>query len=830
MVMGLVAAGLMIPAVGATGTMAKSGVALFDSLPSEFTANPLAQQSRILDAKGNVLATPAEENRIVVPLSKIDPMMQKAQVAIEDSRFFEHGGMDLRGLSRALISNIRGGDVQGASTLTQQYVKTSLKESALAEGDREKADAAVAKNYTRKLQELKYAVALEEEVSKEQILEGYLNIVYYGDKAYGVEAASRHYFGHSAAKMSVAEAALLAGTVQQPSSTDPVNHPKQAFERRNVVISRMHQLGVITTAQADQAKATPIKSMLRLTYPKTTCASSPQPYYCEYILAWLKQQPALGKTLPERIKKINRGGLTIKTTLDPVLQAYTLKRVQKKVPADNGSFVGGAATVIEPSTGKVLAMAQSSTFGDAKMKYSDNGKALLDWNGATQVNWNVDQKYGGTNGFAFGSTAKMYALVTAMEQGRSANSSVNAPFADTKKAHTFYPSDVHDDCGFTGPWPVRNDEPIGGNLALATATAKSVNTAFAQLVLDLGGCKVRATMNKMGMHQGNGKEISAVASALTLGSDDTTPLTIASSYATLANNGKYCAPRPVESITDPAGKPVKFGVPACKQVIKASSASQVTKLLRGVITNGTGRGADIGRPAAGKTGTTDNHVESWFVGYTPQRATAVWVGTPLTQKRMRGICLDQCYGDVFGGTIAAPLWRSIMLQAHEGLPWESFKTVQADAASTEGVEIPATYGMTYEQAVAALEKAGFTAYRAGVMNSERAKDTVAGTSPFGTAPKGSSIGVYLSTGVVPAAPKPATPTVAAMTAKPSTARPATQSSAATVRSTPATRTFSAATPAARPTSTSSAVQVPAASPVKPAATPTAKKTKATFGN
>ncbi|XVX20847.1 transglycosylase domain-containing protein [Actinomycetota bacterium] len=765
MVMGLVAAGLMIPAVGASGTMAKSGVALFDSLPSEFTANPLAQQSRILDAKGNVLATPAEENRVVVPLSKIDPMMQKAQIAIEDSRFFEHGGMDLRGLSRALISNIRGGDVQGASTLTQQYVKISLQENALAEGDQEAAKAAVAKNYTRKLQELKYAVALEEEVSKEQILEGYLNLVYYGDKAYGVEAASRHYFGHSANKMSIAEAALLAGTVRSPGSTDPVNNPKRAFERRNVVINRMHQLGVISTAEAEKAKSIPIKSMLNVTYPKTTCAASGQPYYCEYILAWLKQQPSLGKTLPERIKKINRGGLTIKTTLDPELQAYTVARVQKKVPSDNAAFVGAAATVIEPSTGKVLAMAQSSKFGDAKMKYSDNGKALLDWNGSTQVNWNVDQKYGGTNGFAFGSTAKMYALATAMEQGRSSNSSVNAPFADTQKAHTFFPSQVKDECGFTGPWPVRNDEPIGGDLPLSTATAKSVNTAFAQLVLDLGGCNVAKVMAKMGMHQGNGKPITPVASALTLGSDDTTPLTIASSYATLANGGKYCAPRPVESITDPAGKPVKFAIDACKQVIRPSSAASVTRLLRGVITNGTGRGADIGRPAAGKTGTTDNHVESWFVGYTPQRATAVWVGTPLTQKRMRGICLDQCYGEVFGGTVAAPLWRSIMLQAHKGLKWENFKTAEADPASDGGgVPVPATYGMSYEDAVAAIEEAGFTAYRAGVMNSARPKGQVAGTSPFGTAPKGSSIGIYLSTGVSPDTATPDQPTVSATTA------------------------------------------------------------------
>src|SRR6476660_2444811 len=220
MVMGLLAAGLLIPAVGATGSAATSGVKMFDDLPGEFTASPLSQQSRIVDAKGNTITTPQEENRIIVSLKDVAPIMQEAQIAIEDSRFREHGGVDPRGIARAFVSNAQGGGVQGASTLTQQYVKLTLQENALRNNDETAAKAAVAPTYTRKLQELKYAVTLEKEMTKDQILQGYLNLAYYGDLAYGIEAAAQHYFSTSAKKLTLPQAALLAGLVQNPSRTD----------------------------------------------------------------------------------------------------------------------------------------------------------------------------------------------------------------------------------------------------------------------------------------------------------------------------------------------------------------------------------------------------------------------------------------------------------------------------------------------------------------------------------------------------------------------------------------------------------------------------------
>ena len=751
MVMGLLAAGIMIPAVGAAGAAAKQGVNLFDSLPGEFQQSPLSQQSRIVDAKGGLITTPYDENRIIVQLDQISPWMRKAQIAIEDARFYEHGGVDPRGITRAFISNFQGGEItQGASTLTQQFVKITLQENALRQGDREAAKAATAKNYTRKLQEMKYAVTLEQTLTKDQILAGYLNLVYYGDKAYGVEAAARHYFNVHASKLTLAQAATLAGVVQQPGSTDPRNNPQAAQTRRDIVLNRMEQLHVITSKQKHDAMAVPVVKMLHITDDRAnTCAVSKEPYFCEYILAYLKDMSNhsldfLGKSLPERVNTINRGGLTIRTTLDPDLQRKTRQEVTNRVPIANSEHIGAAATVIEPGTGKVLAMAQASKYGVVK----SNAQAAR--KGTTQVNWNVDTKFGGTTGFAFGSTAKMFALVTALKQGMPLNSSIYAKFATTKKPAVYLPSEMHDSCKAGVPWEVRNDESIGGGkIPLATAIAKSINTAFASLVVKLGGCSVLKTMGQLGLHQGSGAAIQPYPSAITLGSDSVTPLTIASSYATLAADGKYCTPNPLLSITTSEKKEIKVPKTVCKQVIDQQIARGVTRLLEGVIDHGTGVGAKLagGRPAAGKTGTTDGHTESWFIGYTPQRAAAVWIGTPYSQKTMKNLSLGgRHYGEIFGGTIAAPLWAEIMDSAMKGLPVKDFPGPNDKTLNGDLVDLPNVVGRTPDEAKSILKAAGFEASVVGQIASNVPQGLVAATDPSGKATKGSVIGLLTSSG------------------------------------------------------------------------------------
>ena len=687
---GLLLAGLAIPAVGASGQVAKSGVDFFNDLPSQFTVSPLAQQSRILDADGKLIANPYDENRIIVPLKKIAPVMQKAQIAIEDARFYEHGGLDPRGFTRAIVSNLQGGDVQGASTLTQQYVKITLQENALRRGDKQAAEAAVDKNYARKLQELKYAINVEENYTKDQILEGYLNLVYYGDQAYGVEAAALNYFGVHASKLNLAQAALLAGIVQQPTAYNPVLNPQDAQARRDVVLDRMQQLDFASAEAVAKAKKVDVAKTIKKRQLKGVCHRSKQPFFCAYVMAYLEKSPqmaVLGKTPEERLKNINQGGLTIRTTLKPKLQAAAQKEIERAAPIGNKSNLGGAITTIEPGTGKVLAMAQASDFD----KY--------------QTNLNVDQVYGGgPYGYQYGSIAKTFAVVTALEEGMPLEGKIDVPYADVKKEHVFDgPKIVNAPCGSNEPWPVTNDYASGGKyMTLDEGLSKSINTWAAQLVIDIGPCKVHDTLTKMGVHMANGKPITPVISNITLGSGTSTPMAIANAYATLAASGKYCEPYPITSITAPdeQGKKQEIKVPGpdCKQIIPGGVADGVTWMLEDTLRSGTAKGLwnVSARPAAGKTGTTEKHNQGWFVGYTRQLSTAVWVGNlePADKNgnlySLNGKCFGDygCFGEVFGSTVAAPVWANVMREMSAGMPVKDFPAPTAEIRRGDTAKFP----------------------------------------------------------------------------------------------------------------------------------------------
>jgi len=752
-VVGLLGAGLVMPAVGATGAAARQGVHAFDSLPGDFTQTPLSQQSRILADDGTLISTPYEENRVIVPLARIAPVMRQAQIAIEDSRFYEHGGIDPLGVGRAFVSNLGGGSTQGASTLTQQYVKITLQENALNNNDKLGARAATARSYTRKLQELKYAVTLEKNLTKNQILEGYLNLVYYGGQAYGVEAAARHFFGVSAAALNLPQAATLAGLVQSPSLTDPISNPARALSRRNVVLDRMHTLKVITDKAWIDAKAT--KMVTHSLPAQNSCALSPYPYFCTYVTAWLEQLPALGKTTAERKRTISRSGLTIQTTLNPKIEAAARQELVKKVPVGNSESIGAAAAVIEPGTGHVLAIAQNTNFSNKAPR------------GNTEVNWAVDKEYGSSVGFAFGSTAKMFAVAQALKSGMPINSTIIARAASSTRGAFFSKADFHDRCTVgTDGWTVRNDEDTAtGPISLTKAAAKSVNTAFAVLVSKLGACSVRNLMTTMGLHQSNGQPIQGYPSPVTLGSDSTSPLTLASAYATVASGGTYCVPSPVIAITTSDHKTLALPKNGCKRVLDPDVANGVTKILKTVLTNGTASaigGLAGGRPVAGKTGTSDGSNETWFVGYTPQLSTAVWVGTPTgpPTRELHDLTLGGTFypRQIFGATIAAPIWKQIMDRASSGMPFRDFAEPGGTVQFGDLVSIPRVYGMPVSTALAALTAAGFQPVVGIAVSSNIQTGLVVGTQPSSQAPSGSTVTLYTSTGVSQAPPAPnATP-------------------------------------------------------------------------
>ncbi|HET7477289.1 MAG TPA: penicillin-binding protein [Dermatophilaceae bacterium] len=758
LVMGLLAAGLVLPAVGATGATARKGVEMFESLPSELSTSPLSQQSRIL-AGNTVIATPFDENRILVPLSQVAPIMRQAQVAIEDDRFYEHGGVDTQGLVRAAVQTIQG-NKQGASTLTQQYVKLTLQENALQANDQQEAQRVVAREgmagYTRKLQELRYATALERTMTKDQILESYLNIAYYGDRAYGVEAAARHYFNTTAAKLNLPQAALLAGLVQLPSETDPVNYPDRALNRRNVVLDRMLELGKITPEQ--HAKARAAKLGLNVQPGQSTCAMSPFPYFCSYVIAWLRERPELGRTIAERNKAIFRGGLTVQTTLDPKMVRMAEKQLAQRVPVGDKSKVAAATAIVEPGTGKVLAIAQTSQYSIKKSL------------GKTSVNWAVDYQYGGSNGFSFGSTAKMFAIAAWLADGHPVRSTVFAKTAGPSNAAQFTDADyTADNCKIgtrngAAPWQVRNDSSrTNGTMPLVQAAAQSVNTAFAGIVAREGICRVRDLMTKMGLHQASGEPIQTYASPVTLGSDNTSPLTLASAYATAASGGRYCPPMPVLSVTTADRKVIPFRSD-CKQVISKDVAAGVTSVLRHVLTDpgatAYGLGLNGGREAAGKTGTTENHNETWFAGYTPQLASAVWVGYPDDDRRqLRNVRIGgRYYGNIFGATIAAPLWRNIMNGASVGLPMQDFAAPSPRMLYGDQVPVPRVVGLSIATARERLISAGFEVAIGKSIDSRLPAGLVAGTGGAGSVEaRGSTILLQPSNGNAPYVPPPPQP-------------------------------------------------------------------------
>lgn len=749
LVLGLLAAGLVMPAVGATGALARSGVDVFNELPSEFTTDPLAQTSRILASDGTVIATPQEQNRTVVPLNKIAPIMREAQVAIEDHRFYDHGGIDIQGTMRAIISNLRSGSSVGASSLTQQYVKISLQYSALNAGDKAAAAEAVKKDYMRKLKELKYAITLEKKLTKDEILQGYLNLVYYGDRAYGVEAAAQHYFSVPASKLSLSQAALLAGLTQNPGTTDPVNFPKRAVARRDVVLDRMHELGRITDKQWQDAKKRTLKQDMRVSQPKSTCLASPYPYWCDFIVNYALAMPQLGKTLEERKRTLYRGGITITTTLDPKLQDYAQKEVTKKVPIGNSERIGAAAYVADPNTGRVLAFAQNTAYTVDKES-----------SGKTGINWALDKKYGGSIGFQFGSTAKAFSLVTAMESGMTTKSSIDAKGAGGNSQATYTPKEWPGgtaNCGPGGTWKVFNDSPFGGGkISLMEATAKSTNTAFVALAEKLGGCKVRDTMLRLGLHQADGEPVGRYAPQYILGASDVSPQGVAHAYGVIAADGKKCPMVAITKITQ-GGKNIALPVSKCAQVVEPDVARATDKFLEFNMTHGSGirnQLADGKRQSAGKTGTANNNNESWFVGYTPQLVTAVWVGTPYDpiSRVMKNIDVGgNFYPVMHGAAIAAPIWKAIMNKALDGQPIVNFqepasKYTGGDTSQSGQADVPSVTGMSVSNAIATLQAAGFSAGVGGTMSSSIQSGLVAGTSPYGKAAPGSFVTIYTSRG------------------------------------------------------------------------------------
>ncbi|MFJ2743590.1 transglycosylase domain-containing protein [Streptomyces sp. NPDC087440] len=667
---GAVLAGIALPAAGALGLAAKGTVEGFDTIPANLKRPPLSQRTTILDSQGGKIATVFSRDRTVVDLKDISPYMQKAIVAIEDNRYYEHGAVDMKGILRALNRNVQsGGTAQGASTLTQQYVKNVFVEEA--GDDPDKVAQATQQTLGRKIRELKYAIQVEQELGKKKILENYLNITFFGQQAYGVEAASQRYFSKRAKDLKLEEAALLAGLVQSPTRYDPVNDSAEATKRRNIVLQRMADIREISPAEAARAKAAPLK--LKVSKPKNGCitAVSGAGFFCDYVREIFLNDPVFGKTKEDRAKVWNQGGLTVRTTLDPKAQQSTQASIKDHVYKSDK--VATAVTLVEPGTGKVLAMGQSKPYGFG--------------NNETQINYSVDKNMGGSNfGFPTGSTFKPFLTAAALEEGKPPTQVYPSPYQMP------YPARIETCSG--KPWvnigmkqKLENEnEKENGPYPLRKAMNMSVNTYFVQMLEDIGMCPVVKMTDKLGLIQGHGKKLNEEPSTLTLGSNGISPLRMASAYAAFANRGTYCTPIAIESITAPGKKSLPVPKTSCTAAMAEQTADTVNTLLSGVVDSGTGQQAGLkdGRDNAGKTGTTDARKNAWFVGYTPNLSGAVWVGSPSQQVKMENITIGGKYeAKVFGGQVPGPIWKDAMTGALDGKGSPQFKTVDIPEPETD---------------------------------------------------------------------------------------------------------------------------------------------------
>ncbi|WP_327635630.1 penicillin-binding protein [Kribbella sp. NBC_00482] len=743
---GALTAGLALPFAGLAGVTTAKAHETVQFLPQDLQTAPLAQKSIIQAADGKVIATLYQQNRTPVALKAISPVMLKAIVAIEDDRFYEHGALDFKGTMRALLRNQSSGGVsQGGSSITQQYVKLSLINKARTP---EEVKDATAETYERKIAELRYAIAVEKEIPKAEILNRYLNLAFFGDRSYGVEAAAMHYFGVHAAKLNLPQAAMLAGLVKNPSGYDPIDSPQRAKARRDVVLRRMNELNIITAKQARDAIKTPVIDPKKVRVIPSGCANSAYPFFCEYVVSKLKANNAFGKTPEERENYIETSGLVIKTSLDRKMQAAAQSAIAQHSKA--GDQAVGAITMVEPGTGLVKAMAQSRAYGAKK--------------GQTAYNYNVEKSYaGGFGGFQNGSTMKAFTIAAAIGKGVPTTYRIRSPQTISLGGQNF------STCN--GPISVDSYTPKNSTKtvldpSMVDAARASTNTYFLQLSQQIGLCPITTVASQLGMYDAQTLKPLQQVVSFTLGSAGLiTPLMLSNAYATFAARGMYCNPQIVTSITSlKTGKAIPTPGPNCHRVLSPSVADGVNYVLQQVMAKGgTGGKLKFGKSdLAGKTGTIDDNQAVWFAGYSSKLAAASVVADadPPARNLISQVFNGKKLKDASGSGTAGPIWESAMQAALNGLPTTKF--VKPDDIIIRGKvkDLPYLKGMTPADAAAKLLSMGFKVQMSHgpQVDSDAPAGTVAWTNPRQEdgAPDGAMVLLYISNG---SKAKPPTPPV-----------------------------------------------------------------------
>ncbi|PZE25301.1 MULTISPECIES: transglycosylase domain-containing protein [unclassified Curtobacterium] len=633
-VAGVLVAVAVTPGVALAGQGVSSAAEFFEDLPSYLDISTPQQVSTIYAKKGGqdvAIASFFAENRVIVKDSAIATTVKQAAIDTEDPRFATEGGIDVVGTLRGAASTALGKDVQGGSSITQQYVKNVLVQQCEQLGTQSKIDSCYQHvtevSPQRKLQEMRYAIAVNKKYSKSQILTGYLNIVGLGGRVYGVEAGAEYYFGVTAAQLNLEQSATLVAIlnnpanlrIDEPADTDngSANGYALTKARRDYVLKRMYVHHDITKQQRDAAIAAPITP--KITATTNGCAAAVQydaGYFCDYVRNVVLHDSAFGTTEADRITTLDTKGLKIYTSLDLDLQATAQSALSTYVPSTmTYVHIGGSNVTIQPGTGRVLSMVQNTSFNQ-----SDAAPP-----GSTSVNYSTDQAYGGSTGFQTGSTFKVFTLAEWLASGHTLNQYVNTT------EHTYPTAEFTNTCeNIAGaPWSVANAEAVPASMSVMLATAESINTAFAAMGKQLDLCQIAKLAEAMGIHKANGASGLFEGPSMILGVNELSPLTLASAYAGFANGGVFCTPVAIDKVTQANGKSIAPTPTTCTRGVSAQVAATVDYALQGVLQgSGTAASANPGdsTPKFAKTGTTDADVQNWLVTSTTKYTNATWIG------------------------------------------------------------------------------------------------------------------------------------------------------------------------------------------------------------
>jgi len=772
-VAGILVTATVTPALAVAGAAGTQALDLFEKLPSYLKPDAPMEPSTFYavgaDGKPVKLATFFDQNRTQVDFDQIAPAMYDAILSSEDKDYYEHGGVNIGATAKALIDNLRGTSSRGASTISQQYVKNVLVqqcEQKVLPGA-EKYDEAIRKCWVdateatgaegieRKLQEMRYAIQIEKDYSKNEILLGYLNIASFGGTVYGIEAAANYYYGTTAAKLNVNQAATLAGIVQNPNAYridkkdgtgtaadgTAVNGEEdgysRALTRRNYVLDRMLKDGKITQEQHDSAHEAAIEPSIHA--PSQGCAAAGNNgYFCQYVKTIVLSDPAFGADRQERVRALQRDGLKIYTSLDLRIQDPAVTALKDRVPAnyDNNHF-GAAGVTIDPRTGRVLAMTQNTTFRET----SSDDQAY------SSLVYASDKAHGGSGGFPVGSSYKLFTLLDWLEQGKSVNQSINGrnqvlkfPASCEGTAQTFDTKEVGN-FGNSG----------GSNGTPMTFTRSSLNSGYFAMAAQLDLCDINKMAERLGVNPAKGGSTTDTNVPFNvLGDKYISPLDMAGAYGTVANKGIYCTPTAIDKIVDQSGKELPVPESTCSQVISPEVAATAAYALQGVMSGGgTGSAANPfdGTPVIGKTG-SHNSSSTMMIESSTKATTAVYVG------RTEGD--DSIWGQWHNGNllqnirygIARDMQRAANVALGGGDP---FPSPDRDLTRQIYADLPSVVGLSMADARRTLESAGFSVNEGAPVDSEVEAGLVAEQTPgAGRVSSGASVTISPSTGNPPA--------------------------------------------------------------------------------